>query len=228
MSIAEVILAIRTWAVWHRNKVVCAILTFAMLANLITQCVFTIYSTINMSYYFQDPMYPGFRGCNFGELGLKFGGAYLPDSYISLTGVETIVLILMIISAIRLYRHGYTSELSQMIHRDGIFFYVILLAITIGNIVISFFHQRLNGTVNTAMLTPLEEVLYSVLTCRIVMNIRDAGSRSTSNGAQTELHTTYQMEFAHPGSKHTWREGAAWPQPAMELQATTYTGTTLV
>jgi hypothetical protein len=64
-------------------------------------------------------MYPGFRGCNFVQLG--FGGAYLPYNYIGLTGVQTskhclflwystksnqswlvVVLILMIISAIRL------------------------------------------------------------------------------------------------------------------------------
>jgi len=80
---------------------------------------------------------------------------------------------------------------------------------------------RLTGKVNTAMLTPLEEVLYSVLTTRIVINIRVSGSHS--NGVQTELHMT-PMVFANPGEKHT-QESAAWPQPAIEFQTTIYSDT---
>jgi len=216
MSLAEVILAIRTWAVWNRNKVVCVILTITMLGNLVVQCFFTILSTVLMPHYFQDPMYPGFRGCNSGQLG--FAGADLPYSYFALILVEAIVFILMIISAIRLYRQGYTSELSEMIHRDGIFSYVILLAMTIGNIVMLLLSLRLMDNINTLMLTPLEEVLYSVLTSRIVMNIRDAGSRPM-NGVETELHMS-SMVFAS--------EGAAWPHPAMELEAIICSDTVVV
>jgi hypothetical protein len=48
----EVILAIRTWAVWHRSKVVCVILTVTMLGNLVVQCVFTSFSTLGVNSMF--------------------------------------------------------------------------------------------------------------------------------------------------------------------------------
>jgi len=64
MSLAEVILAIRTWAVWQRSKVVFAILAFVLFGNLVVQCVFTGLLTRYMSGDILFPMYPGFRGCH--------------------------------------------------------------------------------------------------------------------------------------------------------------------
>jgi len=52
------------------------------------------------------------------------------------------------------------------------------------------------------MLTPLEGVLYSVLTTRIMLNIRQAGAHP--NGEQTELHVS-PMVFADPDGHHDKR-----------------------
>jgi len=103
MSLAEVILAIRTWAVWKRSKVVFAILAFILVGNLVVQCVFTSLLTRNMSDSILDPMYPGFRGCNVGNVSVS--GMSLPYSYLGLTCVEAIILTLMIISAFKLCKH---------------------------------------------------------------------------------------------------------------------------
>jgi hypothetical protein len=77
----------------------------------------------------------------------------------------------------------------------------------------------------------LEEVLYSVLTTRIVINIRIAGSYS--NGVKTELHTIPTMVFANPGAdKDTQESDSAsntGPQSAIELQQTAiYSDTSVV
>jgi len=134
MSFAEIILAIRTWAVWHRNKVICVILAITMVGNLVVQCAFMSISTVFIADIFQEPMYPGFRGCNFGQFGLKYGGEYLPFSYMGLAGVEAIVLILMIISAYMSYRLGSTSKLLEIIHRDGKHRFAILFRFLVGEL----------------------------------------------------------------------------------------------
>jgi len=50
----------------------------------------------------------------------------------------SIILTLMIISAFKLYRVGFSGGLSEIIHRDGILFYIILIGITTANVGIGF------------------------------------------------------------------------------------------
>jgi len=195
MALAEVILALRTWAVWERSKVVFALLASIMFGNRVVQCVFTGLLTRHMIGYITEPMYPGFRGCNVGNVSVS--GIKLPYTYLGLTCVEAVILTLMIISGFKLYRMEALAGLSEIVHRDGILFYIILLGITTANVVIGFSPLLVN--LNTLMLTPLEGVLYSVLTTRIVLNIRQVGAHP--NGAQTELHTS-PMEFADPVGHH--------------------------
>jgi len=92
---------------------------------------------------------------------------------------------------------GSLGGLLEIIHRDGILFYIILLGITTVTVGIGFSPLIVNA--DTMMLTPLEGVLYSVLTTRIALNIRQVGAHP--NGAQTELHAS-PMVFADPGGHH--------------------------
>jgi len=175
--LAESVLAIRTWAVWRRNRAVGVGLAALMVVNVVVRCV-KGYKFENSMKYFSPP-YSGFRGCYLQAAAFS---RILEINYGTLTGVEAIILGLMTISAFRLYRHGNSSELSHVIHRDGIQFYVCLLLITAGNV----------GMIVAAppelvtALTPMEAVLYSVFTCRVILSIRDV-----SNRGKTELHTTY-------------------------------------
>jgi len=106
------------------------------------------------------------------------------------------------------------GELSRIIHRDGILFYVVLLGITAANVgfgssgIGSIENSNIASNVEfstasttTVLLTPLEGVLYSVLTSRIVFNIRD---RDNQSGLHTELHTCHlePLEFAKPVRRH--------------------------
>jgi len=143
VSFAEVILALRTWAVWHQNKVVGVVLVVLMLVNMAVQCYFAYLIGLSRGGWFLDPMYPGFRGC-LARLP-PVGGAVVPANYIELTILEGIVLVLMMISAFRSYRAGAMGEFSKIIHRDGILFYVLLLAITAANIGVGFTSSALCG-----------------------------------------------------------------------------------
>jgi len=184
MFLAEVVLAIRTWAVWHRNRAVGIGLAALTIGNLITQCVINGITLSKHALEYESPLYPGFRGCHVEPLN---NGALLPN-YAALTGVEAIVLALMIISAFRSYKHGHMGEFSHVIHRDAIMFYVVLLSISVANVAIPLALPN-NYYDTLTVLTPLEEVLYSILTARIMLNIRDQSYQGSVT--QTELHTGY-------------------------------------
>jgi len=71
--------------------------------------------------------YVGYRGCFVTHVS-----NVLWASCASLTVVDTIVLLLIVTSALRAYKTGGHGELSHVIHRDGVLFYVYLLCMPCG------------------------------------------------------------------------------------------------
>jgi len=172
---SEVVLAIRTWAVWRTDTFIGIGLAAMTIVNLVVQCV--VLNKLVHSYEFAPPLYPGYRGC----VTIRSDNL-LWINYTTLAIVEAIVFTLMAISAFRLYRQGTNGKLSHVIHRDGIMFYVYLLLISATNVIL----MRILPFDQSIVLSFTEDVLYPVLTTRIVLNIRAVGSK----GAQTELHTS--------------------------------------
>jgi len=182
---AEAILMIRTWAVWHRDWRF-AIFFVALLIGS------TVGSSVNINEYlkalrFGPPPYPGFRGC----IVIKFSQSLLAQ-FIILTCVDGVVLMLMAISAFRAYKVGDTGELTKIIHRDAIAFYVWLL-----------FCSTASAVINSAappdlmnMLCPLQGAFHSVLASRIIFNIRNVVRRQGSS-TNIELHS-------HHGEMSVW------------------------
>jgi len=96
-------------------------------------------------------------------------------------GLRSVVLALMAISALQSYTLGKTSLLWHVIHRDGILFYVYLFCLTIANIVLPQIFP-----IKILTLASYLQTMYSVLTTRVILNIRDA---SIHQGICAELHT---------------------------------------
>jgi len=180
MFLSETVLAIRTWAVWRRNRIIGVGLAALLVATLILQCIWV--NTFLSSIQFAPPPYPGFRGCFCTSAPRSWW-----KNYAAVTGGEAVVLVLMTISAVRSYRSGNISELSNVIHRDGILFYIYLLAVGTANVAMT-----KSASVNImTLLSPLMDIMYPVFTLRIVLSIRAVGSRGLSN----ELHSGYHEEL---------------------------------
>jgi len=152
------------------------VLAVIMLANLAVQC-FLLNQYILSLRYSPSP-YVGLAGCFITSANQMLWG-----NLASYFVVQALVLTLMVISAFRFYNQGYSTKLTFVIHRDGIVFYVFLLLLTGANIALTLaapFEFR-------TLLVPIEGILYSALTTRILLNIRSVGSC----GHETELHTSY-------------------------------------
>jgi len=174
--LAEVILMIRTWAVWRQNKIIGCVLAVLQTATLAA----SIYGNVKFVRALQisPPPIPGFRGCF-----VTATSNTLRVDFLTLSALQLIVLSLMCVAAFKAYKLGSVNELSRTIHRDGIMIYVYLLLITIANVTCMYALP----TALAIMMAPLQAVLYSVLTCRIVFKIRSVGRKDTLH-APTELH----------------------------------------
>lgn len=177
---AEVIMMIRTWAVWQRDKRIAAVFG-ALCCAYIGLAVSGNIGFVN-SIILADPPYPGFRGC------LVLGAANsLTNTYITLVVMEFLVLFFTAISAIRTFRKGgIGNRLSQIIHRDGILFYLYLLVGSIMNVIFLI----VSPLDLHFSFVPVCMALYSSLTTRVLLNIREVarGGRSLESGATTQLH----------------------------------------
>jgi len=115
-----------------------------------------------------------------------------------IAAVEAVVLMLMSISAVRIYRQGNTGELAHVIHRDGILFYIYLLVVDVTNLA---FTVAMPLEWVTA-LTGQEIVLYSVLTCRIILNIRGVAHQSIYPELHTSIFELSTIQFISVGNEH--------------------------
>jgi len=159
--LAETALSVRTWAIWSRSKIIGFGLVALNLAHLIIECVF-LHKIFSLLQFGVRP-YQGFRGC---VLTQNSNWEWVNFATVAL--VEAVVLFLMLISAFRLYREGSQSELTDVIHRDGIIFYVYLLILAVANMT-----NAIVLPMDLIMvLTPIQNMMYSVLTSRIFLNIR--------------------------------------------------------
>jgi len=177
MNFAVVVLAIRTWAVFRRDRVVGAVLLVSMITAFVLACYYNW--KFNHTLTFADPPYnPGFRGCF-----VTHASTVLRVDFIASAALEFIALCLMALSAFRAYKVGDRNQLSTVLHRDGIIYYIFLLGASIANVsVMSAAPADLEF-----MMIPVCGALYTVLTSRIVLNIRNVGRKDTLVG--TQLHT---------------------------------------
>jgi hypothetical protein len=198
--LAEFVLVIRTWAVWHRDRKIGIGLVILVIGMICAGAI--VEAKYSESVIMLPPPYPEFQGCNStGDNNV------LKIDFIILACADSVVCFLMALSAFKTYKTGSSSELSAVIHRDGILFYIYLLAFTIMNIIIMSFLP----TDMRQIITPVCCSMYSVLTSRIVLNIRGVARRSS--GVPTELHgyqptqTLLPLEFRSGGIQSTIIDG---------------------
>jgi len=198
--LAEFVLTIRTWAVWHRNKKIGIGLGILVIGMICAGAI--IEAKYQGSLVILPSPYPEFQGCN-----NPGNSKVLKIDFIILACADSVVCFLMALSAFKTYRTGSSSELSAVVHRDGILFYIYLLGFTVMNIMMmSFLPFNMRD-----IMTPVCCSMYSVLTSRIVLNIRGAARRDSA--IPTELHgyqptqTLLPLEFRSGGTQSTSVDG---------------------
>ncbi|KAF9466689.1 hypothetical protein BDZ94DRAFT_1305929 [Collybia nuda] len=125
--LSEVILMLRTYAIWNGNRLVLGILCglgFALCAVLVALL------RVGEGTFQFEPVLEYRYGCN-----IQVGSGLTTLLYVMILFSETAIVILTMIKAIqdRPHRSSWVSRL----YKDGLLFYLYMLAITIANVVVS-------------------------------------------------------------------------------------------
>ncbi|KAH7925258.1 hypothetical protein BV22DRAFT_1119664 [Leucogyrophana mollusca] len=182
MTLTELILVIRTWAVWGRNKWIALVLFI----HSITSFVVVSYSTYQYVKSLKFTVMPEFHGC-FGIAA----SSILMVNWALFMVMESIYLSLMLINVYIVYKRDQNiTELYKVLLHDGVAYFAILFVLSALNLIIVTTQTELSSLLATPV-----RVIHSVLAARMVLHIREMGSRTTHGDAFT-MATMRSMNFA--------------------------------
>jgi len=168
IGIAELILIIRTWAIWGRDKRIGLGLCAGFLSLWIVNSYFLNKFLTSLQFEPAQAISPSLKGC----LPIA-GGNVLFIDFVLLMVFETIVLGLTVVKMVHTSRRS-TSPIMRSLYRDGIFFYIYLFAISLVNVVVLLTTPREFAN----LLSSLQRSLHSMLSARLLLNLREASARS--------------------------------------------------
>jgi len=188
VAASEMLLTLRTWAVWGRNNRLSIILP--ILYALFWGSGFVILGIFLNSVTFGDPPYPGLKGCFLTHANEDKDLVFI---WVILILWDTLMLILILVPAIRAYRSGGNSALIKVVYRDGVVYYLYLFVHSLINIAVvkSLPPQYQN------LLASTHRVLHSMLASRVLLHIRAlAGDNLVWSDGPTELSTNSDIKFS--------------------------------
>ncbi|KAI0783204.1 hypothetical protein C8Q75DRAFT_811023 [Abortiporus biennis] len=200
--IAEVILIIRTLAVWGNNRRIFIILVLVSFAAALG--VLGIERVYNQSITFAIKP----------ELGcvLTSGKPLIAFSFVIVIIFETFLLALTLVKGIQHYRFSDNPSIIAVLYRDGILFYLYMLAVSTINLVVVVAAPR--DLAN--LLGTFQRVLHSCLSARVILNLREANLRASGQTSlnSTELRAIVLVPFtAEPGPGQHSSDGLAMLGP---------------
>ncbi|TFK63369.1 hypothetical protein BDN72DRAFT_323224 [Pluteus cervinus] len=179
MTLSESILMRRTLALWgNSRKMRIALAIFSI------GCIIPVYLVLGLYHQtltFHSIPSPGMHCYATGPSHL----VYL--FWVFLTVYDTGIMILTAIPGIRTYKGSHTSHtgfqsgppprstLTHVIYRDGLLYYVYLVALSALNVVLIL---KLPADYATSLLSSMERVMYSVLTSHVVLHLREQTYRT--------------------------------------------------
>jgi len=202
ITIAEIILMVRTWAIWGRSRRIAIFLGVACASALIPVLVIEHYFL--KSLVFSPYPNPATPGCL-----LTAGSPVIAVSFIIVILFETFVLILTLIKGVQHYRVAGNRGFVAVLYRDGILFYIYLFIISLVNLIVIVTAPRELADI----LAIFQHVLHSCLSARILLNLREARQRETRPTSlnstplqHLEFDTTRNSEDIARSMQRRWEE----------------------
>ncbi|SJL06696.1 uncharacterized protein ARMOST_10038 [Armillaria ostoyae] len=161
--LCEVILMLRTWAIWERKRSVMIGFIILILVAAVPSFVFTDLELNSLVYRKVN------TGCSRIHASPIIIGAYL-----LLLFCETVIAVLMVIKAIQHLRPPYSPWVAKL-YRDGLLFYLYLLILSLANVLVPICVPALSNWLATP-----QRVFHSIFCTRILLLIMKQGGPPSS------------------------------------------------
>jgi len=208
--IAELILVFRTWAIWGKSsKLALSLLAFLCCLAIPTGII--AYIGLNSVEFSPSPSL--LETC----WVTKPISPILFIDYVIIVAFESVVLALTLYKGLQHLRQS-SSSLIVTLYRDGVLYYTYLIGFSLLNIVVLVIAPK-----PAPSLILMQRDLHSILTGRILLNLREAACRDRAktalNTSGTDATTT-SMDVTHPWTAFssivigvdTWFRGAGTEQ----------------
>lgn len=183
---AELILIIRTYAIFNQKKRVVLILLIAWgVANLVPDLAIMALFLKSIEF---TPLPGGLRGCL-----ITSGNTLLIGDWIILMIYESILLLLLVIKGIQMYKELGKSSLYLALFRDGAVFYVYIFALSVANVIV-ISTLSAHDKSKLGMLASIERVTHSILTGRLLLTLNKANKTLTDPSHVTVDLQSIQFE----------------------------------
>ncbi|KAF9465253.1 hypothetical protein BDZ94DRAFT_385148 [Collybia nuda] len=203
--VSELIMSIRVWALWGRDRGIKVILIVTSTICLIA--LISVYVTI-CGLDTQFIKIDGIPGC----LVIKTKGFSASWSYIPLIVYQMLTLSLTAIRGVQHYRMGiYGTSLINTFYRDGIIYYAFLMAFSLANLDVN--NAQLSDIDGLYFYTTysLQRVIHSILSARMLLHLRQGQDRfwdsklesiQFATAGRTEISPTRMNQASEEANGH--------------------------
>ncbi|EJU01848.1 hypothetical protein DACRYDRAFT_116284 [Dacryopinax primogenitus] len=205
VAIADIILAMRTWAIWSRSRAWGFLLAFAWFS--VYSITFGTMGKGMSGLTFGLPPDPALKGCFIiaaGDQGILFIG------FVVIMVFDLFTFTVTAIKGIDHIRRG-DSALVSVLYRDGLLFSAVLCVISVLNIIVL---EHLSSDLFDVLVVLFRSV-HAILACRIMLHIRDAAGRELDQTtAAMELTAVRPPARGRQGGttwgSTTWGSSTGW------------------
>ncbi|TDL19813.1 hypothetical protein BD410DRAFT_830082 [Rickenella mellea] len=163
----QIVLGLRTIAIWERDRRVTALVVLGTVAYNITLLIGDVLLSRQYHYHAQPILEP-VLGCYSGVFGVS--PTLTKIVYSALMAYEGILFVLILSKAVRSHRIG-RGQLIIILLRDGAMYYAAIFAFSIANVILTDF-VSLTRIMLSAALAPAMLAAQSIGACHIILNLR--------------------------------------------------------
>ncbi|KAF9449499.1 hypothetical protein P691DRAFT_553135 [Macrolepiota fuliginosa MF-IS2] len=198
MAIADLIFTFRTWVIWGKTKPMGWALAALYAAIWILALV--ILGIYLPTVIHEASPFPELFGCI-----ARSPSTLLSTSYIAFMVFEAIMLLLVVVRGISDLRNGGSeSRLMRLVYRDGVIYYIYIFCLSTLNAITILKFPKDYGSI----LLGLQRMVHSVLSCRVILHIREQARKQEHGGLGSTTDVTQLSSIQFPD----WRAGGGTQQ----------------
>jgi len=179
MCIAEVIFALRTWAVWDRTRKMAIFLTLFFL-------VIWISTFVIIGFWTSRTVYPSapqeLLSCRdiYSQEEQRF---FRSLNFVLIVVFYAVTLALTSIKAYQYFSGNLEIGLMRIVHFDGLLYYLFLFAVSFKILILNVVSKTLIS--HAGVLSGLQPTICTLMACRMLLHLRQEGKRTVQLASQT-------------------------------------------
>ncbi|KZV91416.1 hypothetical protein EXIGLDRAFT_769952 [Exidia glandulosa HHB12029] len=197
IALTQVVLILRTWAIWGRSR-------WVLVAMLTLFLALWIAETILLNAFIRETT--GKQPLMITELDGPCKVVYLSNLVVRADGEQPmwalissfdfVILVLTLIKALEQRRYYRLSNLITTLYHDGIIYFISVFFISLGYLIISL---AVDTGFDVPAIAQLQFFLYAVLACRVMLHLRAAATQPRDQCSTAQMSGVIAFQRPYEG-----------------------------